>query len=162
MANRGLSVGLFGVLWAGLNLVVGISANFSHKLPLKERPLLLLALFPFLLTLSYFSLMFLKGLTILSGFVLFYIIRGLKNPLERNLIHREVSSSNRATVLSIKSMLMRLFFSICGPLFALLATDRGNGLIYLSMGIFFLILGLLNVFYLKSQNVPGYINSLES
>ncbi len=162
MARRGLPIGLFGLLWALLNLVVGISAHFSHKLPLKEKPFLLLAFFPFLMAISYFSLVFLEGLFILLGFLLFYIIRGLKSPLERNLIHREVSSSNRATVLSIQSMMMRLFFSIGGPLFALLATEKGNGLIYLSIGLFFLLLGLLNIVYLKFKRIPGYIDPVQS
>lgn len=152
MASRGLPVSYFGVLWAGLNVLVGISAGLSHRLPVKKDPLIALAWIPFILALSHFSLIFLPGYAILIGFILFYILRGLKNPFERNLIHREVTSGNRATVLSLKSLLMRISFTVTGPAFALLSREEGNHFVYLAMGLSFTALGIINLIAIKRMN----------
>jgi MFS family permease len=152
MAARGLPVALFGVIWAGLNVLVGIGSTISHKLPGKVKPLKILAFIPFLIALSYGSLIVLPGLWILAGFICFYMIRGLKNPFERNLLHREVTSSNRATVLSLQSMMMRLSFTIGGPLFALLSRDEGNSLVYGAIGLLYLIWGLINLSILQKKS----------
>lgn len=146
MASRGLPITYFGALWAGLNILVGISSGLSHKLPGKKDPLIVLTSVPFILALAYFSLMFLPGYSILAGFILFYILRGLKNPLERNLIHREVTSGNRATVLSLQSMLMRISFTAAGPLFALFSREEGNHHVYLAIGLFYTFLAVGNLF----------------
>jgi MFS family permease len=152
MAVRGLPVALFGVIWAGLNVLVGIGSTISHKLPGKVKPLKILAFIPFLIALSYGSLIVLPGLWILAGFICFYMIRGLKNPFERNLLHREVTSSNRATVLSLQSMMMRLSFTIGGPLFALLSRDEGNSLVYGAIGLLYLIWRLINLSILQKKS----------
>ncbi|MGL1893252.1 MAG: MFS transporter [Spirochaetaceae bacterium] len=153
LASREFPLVLFGGIWAGLNVVVGICSNLSHKIFSKKEPLKILRFIPFVLSLSYFSLIFLPGFWIIIGFLSFYIIRGLKGPLERNLIHQEVNSQNRATVLSVQSMFMRVSFVITGPLFALLARDDGNSIIYLSIGLFFMILAILNFIYSKKVNI---------
>lgn len=145
MAKRGLPTAYFGLLWASLNFLVGIFSSLSHKLPIKGNPINTLAIVPFILSLLYFSLPFLNGFYILIALIGFYILRGLKVPLERNLVHRVVDSQNRATLLSIQSMLMRTSFTILGPLFALFATDRSNSRVYIAIGCFFMILSVLNL-----------------
>lgn len=154
MADRGLPIAMFGLLWAMLNTIAGFSSSLSHKLPINKNPLNTLAIIPFLLALSYFVMIFLRGYWILVGFISFYIIRGLKGPLERNLIHQEISSHNRATVLSIQSMLMRLSFSISGPIFALLSNDGDNSAVYLAIGVLYMILGFINI-HMKSVSSNG-------
>lgn len=144
MAKRGLPISYFGLLWAGLNFLVGIFSSLSHKIPIKGHPINSLAVVPLLLSLLYFVLPFLSSYWILGGFILFYILRGLKVPLERNLIHREIDSQNRATLLSIQSMLMRTSFTILGPVFALFSTDRSNSYVYIAIGCFFMVLTILN------------------
>lgn len=153
MATRGLPIGLFGLLWCGLNIAAGFSSNLSHKLPINSNPLNILAFIPFLLSISYFSLIFLKGYWILIGFLSFYIIRGLKNPLERNLIHQEIDSQNRATVLSVQSMIMRISFTLVGPLFALLTRPETNSYVYLGLGLLFFVWGMINLFLKTKSDV---------
>lgn len=41
---------------------------------------------------------------ILTGFLLAYVVHGAANPLHTTLLHREVAADNRATVLSLNSM----------------------------------------------------------
>lgn len=145
MLNRGMLLGFFGLVWAGLNTTIGLCATFSHRLGRDGRAVERLKIFPFLLVVAYFSLIFLKGLWILLGFLIFYIIRGIKTPMERALLHRYVDSSNRATVLSIQSMIMRLSFSLFAPLFAMLSRDTDNSLVYLVIGICYVIFSIINL-----------------
>lgn len=145
MLERGMLLGFFGFVWAGLNTSVGISSTLSHRLGKTSKPLDRLKIFPFFLAFAYFSLIFLKGLWILLGFLIFYIIRGVKNPLERTLIHQHIDSQNRATVLSIQSMLMRILFSVFAPLFAMLAVGEDNSRVYLVIGVIYLVWAFINL-----------------
>jgi uncharacterized membrane protein len=65
------------------------------------------------------------SLWILPLFAVFYIVRGIGNPIFTNRINRRVESSHRATVLSVRQMGMRVLFFSLAPFIGGLA-DRGS------------------------------------
>ena len=52
---------------------------------------------------------------------LFYLVRGYATPMLRDLTNQNCSSEIRATVLSIRSLLVRTSFSLFGPLIGTIA-----------------------------------------
>lgn len=61
---------------------------------------------------------------VLTGFLLAYVVHGAANPLHTTLLHREVSADNRATVLSLNSMVAQpagsvglILLAVAAPLY---------------------------------------------
>lgn len=121
----GLSVELFGIFWTALNLSVGISSVFAHKVEIflgKKWSILLVVL---LLSAGYF----LSGISIsywgLGFLFLFYFVRGIATPIFKNYINQYTESEVRATMLSVRNFTIRIAFAVIGPLLGWI-TDHIN------------------------------------
>ncbi len=86
----------------------------------------------------------------LSGIVflfIFYSIRGVATPVLRNQINEITPSDIRATVLSVRSLIIRLAFSILGPVLGWHADLAGIPSSLRGAGLFFLITGTAAALY---------------
>ncbi|MCC8174134.1 MAG: MFS transporter [Odoribacter sp.] len=106
---------LYGIIWTILNLTVGIAALFSDSISRKLGENKTYTIILIGITLGYLSISF--NLTYLSLFLLFlfYIIRGFATPILKGYINKQTFSEMRATVLSIRNFIIRLFFAIISP-----------------------------------------------
>lgn len=105
----------FGLFWAALNLSVGFCAMTVPFFQKRFKSKTLMLLLPIVINLSYLFL----GLGQSLIFILFYLgiswARGLKRVIFDYYINTEISSNQRATILSIGSSLFRFFFIVLGP-----------------------------------------------
>ena len=113
----------FGVLWAGLNFSAGITSFNSHKFDTNKKGgkmliYLALAMVGALLFVGYNMTLF--GLFFI---VFIYLLRGIVTPILRNVINENTTSNKRATVLSIRSFIIRISFAIFAPILGFLADD---------------------------------------
>ena len=72
---------------------------------------------------------------------IFYANRGYATPLLRNYINRHTESNVRATVMSIRSFIIRTSFAIIAPFIGWIADQYGLNSAFLIMAIFVSILG---------------------
>ena len=107
----------FGLLWALLNLSAGISSFNSHKFNLKHN----IYIYSFFMILSFILLSWCQSLVGLIFIFIIYIIRGLVTPILKNLININISSEKRATVLSIRSFIIRISFATIAPFLGFIA-----------------------------------------
>jgi len=107
----------FGLLWALLNLSAGISSFNSHKFNLKHN----IYIYSFFMILSFILLSWCQSLVGLIFIFIIYIIRGLVTPILKNLINISISSEKRATVLSIRSFIIRISFATIAPFLGFIA-----------------------------------------
>jgi MFS family permease len=144
-----LPISMYGVVWALLNLSVGIAALYAWRIEKRFGPLTTITFFTLIIFLSFLLLTLVPGYFGLLILFLFYIARGLATPILRNYINIFTTSEVRATVLSIRNFLIRLIFAITGPLWGWI-TDRYSlqtaiilaGIVYGSfalLGLFFLL-----------------------
>lgn len=121
----GLPVEMYGIFWTGLNLTVGISSVFAHKVEVFFGKTRSLAGIILLVTLGYF----LSGIVISFwgiGFLfLFYLVRGIATPILKNYINQYTQSEIRATIFSVRDFLIRIVFAVIGPLLGWI-TDNVN------------------------------------
>jgi MFS family permease len=111
-----LPVEWFGILWTALNLSVGVSSAFAYrfesKFSRKNEVLFIIGM----LALGYF----LSGFAVLrEGLIflfLFYLARGLATPVFKNYINQYTPSEIRATILSVRNLVIRICFAVIGPL----------------------------------------------
>ena len=101
----------YGIIWASLNIIAGVTSYYSYIFKNSN----LLIYISFTMIISLISL----GLNIsIYGFlfiIFIYIIRGIITPNLRNLININSTSERRATVLSLRSFMIRISFALIAP-----------------------------------------------
>lgn len=126
----------FGFLWAALNFSVGISSYHAYRLENKwEKPTLFLFI----------------GLSLAAGFwflgnsstqwgiawILFiYLVRGIATPILRNYINEVTASEIRATVLSVRSFIIRATFALTAPFLGWMADNYTLSSSFWILGLF--------------------------
>jgi len=120
MRSAGIAETHFGYTWAVLNLLVALGSitaiRISNKLSFTGSLLFMgipLSLAYFLIgsNISYWSVI---------PLVIFYFIRGTAHPILKKYINDLISSEKRATILSIRSLIIRLMFLFTGPILGII------------------------------------------
>jgi hypothetical protein len=72
--------------------------------------------------------------------VVFYAARGIASPVLKDYINRLTSSDIRATVLSIRSLIVRAFFAVIAPFFGWIADVLSLSQALIIIGMVFMVL----------------------
>jgi predicted MFS family arabinose efflux permease len=130
-------------LWITLNLTVAVVAAFAaatmEKLGRKFSLFLIIIYLPS----TYIFLGVLPVLPALISLYIFYAIRGYATPVLKDLINQNCSSGTRATVLSIRSLIIRLGFALLGPTIGLVSDGWSLSLALIFAGLLLLTLAIV-------------------
>jgi len=145
----------FGILWAGLNFSAGFTSLNSHKFNQnKEKGKML-----FYLALAMIGALLFVGfnMTLFGLFfiVSIYLLRGIVTPILRHAINENTTSNKRATVLSIRSFIIRISFAIFAPILGFLADDYSLSISFYVLAIlvgFFSILSALQLYKMDKNH----------
>lgn len=148
-----LPVEMFGIFWTALNLTVGISSVFAHKVEeLLGRKYAILIII-ILVALGYI----LSGSQItywgISFLFLFYLIRGFATPILKNYINQYTESEVRATMLSVRNFIIRITFAGIGPLLGWVTDNINLNYAFLLAGGIYLISSLIIVIPWLKENI---------
>jgi MFS family permease len=138
----------FGILWAGLNFSAGLTSFNSHKFDKDESNTKMLIYLALAMATSFVFLGFNMSLFGIIFIVFVYLLRGIVTPILRNAINENTSSNIRATVLSIRSFIIRISFAICAPIFGYLADNYSLKITFYNIAIivgFFSILSAIRL-----------------
>ncbi len=130
-------------LWIGLNLTVGLVAAMADKVVAQiGRPVAI-----FVITLiipgSYILLGVLPLLPALLVLFVFYAVRGFATPLLKDLVNQYCPSETRATVLSIRSLIIRVSFALLGPCIGSLSAGNSLAVALQVSGLILVVLAVL-------------------
>jgi MFS family permease len=147
----GVPLKFFGILWAVLQFT---SAFFSwnayeiEKYLGRKKSLMALIVFP---VLGYFFLS--TSMFIWSGIfiLLFYVTRGISNPVISDYINKLVSSEDRATILSVKNLVGRLMFSAVGPFVGWINDAISLQMALAASGSIFLVSGVIALLFMRKN-----------
>lgn len=143
LMENGVSVGLFGWFWAAMNLSVGfmvmtvpwMQKNFSLRLSLLMIPILAcIGMVVIGVWGALLSLLFYLGVT---------WARAARGVFTSVLLNDRVTSSLRATILSMDSMFFRLVFAFVAPLLGWVVDSQGVGDGFLLVAIVFGVLSVI-------------------
>ncbi len=138
----------YGFLFPALNLLTGVVSVHAWRIEqLIGRKAIMLVISTGIGG-GYLLMGFVGGLSGLVFLFLFYAIRGVATPVLRNQINEITPSDIRATVLSVRSLIIRLAFSILGPVLGWHADLVGIPASLGGAGLFFAITGMISAFYL--------------
>ncbi len=136
-----------------LNLIVGMTTLAAYKIEQKLRPKSTVIGTTVVITGVFIAAGLLHSIYVLPVLALFYFSRGIATPVLKDYINRITSSEMRATVLSIRSLIIRANFSILAPLFGYM-TDR------LSLSQAFVIIGAIFM-VLTGSSIFLFLRSLQ-
>jgi len=145
----GLSVSQIGFVWAGLNLCVGLVGLVAYKIENKlgkinTSILIIIGISGgFILTALFDSL-----IAILFVFI-FYLTRGIATPVLKNYINELTESNVRATVLSLRNFIIRIFFAIIGPFLGWYTDKMDIQSALILAGSIFFILALISLICIR-------------
>jgi MFS family permease len=152
-----LPVSMYGVVWAILNLSVGVAAVYAWRFEKRFGPERTVTIFTLTIFISYLMLTVMPGYSGLMVLLLFYLARGLATPTLRNYINIITTSEVRATVLSVRNFLIRLIFAITGPLWGWITDKYSLQSAILSAGLIYGFLALVSLFFfLKHRTYEPY------
>lgn len=144
-----LAIELFGLLWTALNLLVGITAIFAHKIEHKLGKTFTIISIAILVPAGYLALGFTLSYMAIGILAIFYMVRGFATPVLKDYINIISEANIRATILSVRNFIIRLNFVLIAP-FLGWYTDNYTlkqafflaGIIFFSLSIFTVILFL--------------------
>jgi MFS family permease len=145
-----LPLALYGTVWTALNLITGGSSILAHRIEkrLGESGTLktIAILIPVLMVFSGMV----PVVAIIPLLILFYFLRGVATPVLKDYINKNTGSEVRATVMSLRDMVIRVFFSMFAPLAGWLSDNYSLGTGLAVSGGFILLLSLITlIFFLK-------------
>src|SRR5690554_2431638 len=140
----------------GLNLVVGFVTLTAWKAERDLRPRLLIPLITLVIT-GGFVAGGLAGswLPFMLVLLVFYMARGIATPVLKNIVNVMAPSEVRATVLSIRSLIIRAFFAVIAPFFGWTADllTLGQALIITGL-VFALACAFIIMLFIQSLENP--------
>jgi MFS family permease len=147
-----LPVEFFGIMWTALNLSAGVSSAFAFRFEgWLKKPYEIIIIIG-LLSAGYI----LSGLAIgyegLLFLFLFYFVRGLATPVFKNYINIYTPDEMRATLLSVRNMIIRIFFAIIGPLLGWMIDNINLSTAFVLAGIIYFSASLVVVFPWLKKN----------
>lgn len=138
--SMGLTEKSITPLWVMLNLTVAVVAAFASSVTdwlKKGRAIVVLALF---IPMSYIFLGLFPLLFAVAVLMVFYAVRGYATPLLKDLINAHCLSETRATVLSIRNMIIRGGFAILGPFIGALSSHYSLSFALITSGCILMVL----------------------
>ncbi len=132
----------FGWAWAifhlGMSLASVNTHHFERILGIKKATLILVLLLAF----AYIALGSIEQVWGIAFIMIIYLVRGFSSPLILNAINQQISSSVRATILSINSLVFRIGFAVVAPIVGAIASRYNLFTGLTTAGCLFLISGL--------------------
>jgi MFS family permease len=148
-----IPVAFFGVFWTLLNITVGTSSIYAHKVRERFSQKQTTRFIYISIGLGYIITAAFISLWIIPVLFAFYLVRGVATPVLKDYINYLIESEVRATVLSLRNMFIRINFAIIGPVLGWFTDHYSLKTGLLIAGIFFLLSGAVLFYFTYSVPV---------
>ncbi|HPM12682.1 MAG TPA: hypothetical protein PK734_04240, partial [Bacteroidales bacterium] len=139
-------------LWVLYNGLVATISLFAAYIISKFGEKYLLASICIIVPLGFIGLGYTPVAFALGFLVVFHIVRGYATPMLKEMIQNDCDQQVRATVLSLRGMIIRLGFAIVGPIIGYTSGKFSFEFAVTAAGILFLLsAGILLVMYLVTH-----------
>jgi len=136
-----------GIILGILNLAVAFTAFYAYKVEKRLRTKFILIAILILISGTYFMISYYFSYWVLGIILLFYFTRGIATPVLRNYQNQLTPPEMRATVMSIRSFIIRVVFAMFSPILGYTADVYSLQEAFLLCGLLFLSIGSISVFF---------------
>lgn len=140
MKASGVPVWMFGAVWSAFMLIVGMSSIHAHRVQTKYGTHRVILVLGAMVVVSYMAAGLWATWWLLPVLSIFYITRGVSNPVFTTAINERTGSHERATVLSVRQLGVRVIFVVMGPVVGWLSDRTTMGVALMSAGAAFAVL----------------------
>lgn len=135
-----------GAIATFLNLLVGTVTLVAYRIEKRMSTRFLMLFITIFITTGFVA----AGLSktpwvLLIVLTIFFAVRGIATPVLKNIVNIMATSESRATILSIRSLIIRAFFAVIAPLFGWLSDKLTLNEALIIIGIVFIIISLSTV-----------------
>ena len=127
------------ILWVALNGTVAFVSLFAAFLLYKYGLHRLLRLLIVVIPITYIIMGVSPFSIVVPLLFVFYAVRGYATPLLKDLIQQNCESDIRATVLSIRGLIIRMSFGVLGPIIGVATDIVSLQFAMISIGGFFIL-----------------------
>ncbi|MFT3739356.1 MAG: MFS transporter [Breznakibacter sp.] len=151
LADIGFSEFNIGMASTFLNLLVGFVTLYAYRIEKRLSPRFTVWATTIVFTGSFVVSGLVQSAWIMVVFAFFYAARGVATPVLKDYINKLTTSDVRATVLSVRSLIIRGFFALVGPLFGWFTDAYSMSQAFILLGICFTVAtGSFIFLFLKS------------
>jgi MFS family permease len=143
MLHVRIPLGWFGVIWTVLNLLVGVFAANAHRIESHLGMRGMLIVLCLAMPIEYLVLGTFLSIWVFPALLISFFVRGVNNPIFNSYINREVSSRERATVLSLRQLVTRFVFCIVAPIIGWVNDNQSMRSAFIVCAVLFLALGVV-------------------
>ncbi|MEA3446348.1 MAG: MFS transporter [Bacteroidota bacterium] len=152
LQQLGLSPSRIGFIWSALNLTVALVTLYAYrieKLLGKTNTIVAIAI---LISIGYVAIGTIESLWAIAFLFMFYIVRGVATPVLKDYINRLTTSDVRATVLSVRSFIIRFLFAVIGPFLGWYADKFSlQDALWLAGIVFFILSGYTIILWIIAE-----------
>ncbi len=159
--HQGLDERQITPLWVVLNLVVALFSAWAPAISRQLSPMAALALICLAIPAGYIALGLLPTGLALASLLMFYALRGYATPVLKDLTNQFCKSEVRATVFSIRSLLIRTGFALLGPTIGLISAKSSLQSALTGAGIGLMLCAVIAGGFLYRQVGEKIINNRE-
>lgn len=157
LAQLGFNEWQIGTLHTALNLLLGVVTLFAYKIEHTLQPRATVWLSTASLTSAFVLAGLASGYWLLAVLAVFYFCRGIATPVLKDYVNRLATSDIRATVLSVRSLIIRGFFVLVGPFFGWTTDSYGLPTAFVALGAAFIVVSLSSIgLFLKTLNQKSH------
>jgi MFS family permease len=135
-------VALYGILWTILNASVGIAALMAYRFERVFGEIKTIYFIIITTTVGYLGVSIFNSFWAVLFILVFYLVRGIATPVLKDYINKFITSDTRASVLSLRNLIIRGVFSVFGPIWGWITDKINLQMALLMAGTTFLILAL--------------------
>jgi MFS family permease len=140
-----------GATTAAFNLIVALFSVLAYRLSNTTQPRNLQLAIALLIPAGFIITGLSGAITAMIVLTFFHMLRGVATPVLKDYINTHTHPGDRATVLSVRSLLIRLVFAVAGPLCGWLIDAYSYRTMFIAIGVMILALNLWLV-------IPGIIS----
>lgn len=154
----GLKKSYYGYAWVLLNLLVALGSLMAHRIDklFKLNITLLFLIIP--LSAGFLIVGQINSFIVFVPMVIFYFVRGTAHPIFKKYINDLSNSASRATILSLRSLLIRIFYSTLGPVLGYISDNISLKISMGLCGISVFIPSVIFMFLILKSNYKSNTN----
>ncbi len=151
LSDQLFSDGWIGVIWSALNLTVAIISFETYRIytVMSNRQISLMLVLGIAVGFAGVGLFYTHWSL---GFIfLIYMMRGVASPVLLDFVNKATPSDMRATVLSVRGLIIRVVFAVVAPFLGWLSDVYSVQQAFLLAGVLFFVMGAVTIFMLRNR-----------
>jgi len=149
-----LPLEMYGIIWTVLNLSLGLVSLIAYKIENKIGIIWSAVIIGFALNAMYLLAGSIVSVWSLGFFLVFYLLRGIATPILKDYLNRLTDNEHRATILSVRSFIIRAIFAILAPLFGYVSDHYSIAQALILSGSLFILFSAISMIYFIKNTYP--------